>query len=385
MKYAYSQYTINPRIPVRQYGHIQQVDPVSKVHDDLHARIFALEDEKLIWIHISMDILQVRLELQNRLKEAYQKTTLKQVAITLSCTHNHYAGDPRIDTYFEQLYEDTIAELNKLEFHESDDLSLSYQYTPFEGLGKSRISNHEAKVILGLISIYDKDEPIVTFFYYNCHPTILNADDTDFFSADWPGYVLSKLKERHPERFFSFFQGPAGDVSTRFTRPGQDYESVMKLGDVLIAKIEELMADETPRHKITLSYENHTVHCENSFDDEIFEHLPEGLTDRELEVISYGKIVRQELKDKTDDLVEEVLISKTDLGSLSLVFVPDEMFSDYLKYINLEKAILVCYSNGLAYYLTPYDHLIISYETLTDTFTIDTKKKIAEVLLRYGN
>ena len=38
MRYAFKQFVINPIEPVKQAGHIQQVDPVSEVHDDLHAR-----------------------------------------------------------------------------------------------------------------------------------------------------------------------------------------------------------------------------------------------------------------------------------------------------------------------------------------------------------
>ena len=158
----------------------------------------------------------------------------------------------------------------------------------------------------------------------------------------------------------------------------------MDLGNILVDKIIELMGVETTKEKLCLSYEEVTIPCENSFDDSIFDNIPDGLSERELQVISYGRISRQQLKDRTDELATEVTISRVGLGTTKLVFVPNEMFSDYLRYVDLEHTLLVCYTNGLAYYLTPFDKLIISYETLTDTFTKETKQKIAEVLQRYG-
>ena len=58
MYYAYKNININPLKPVKQYGHIQQVKPVYKCHDDLHARIpfrksWRKESQNLCWSRLN--------------------------------------------------------------------------------------------------------------------------------------------------------------------------------------------------------------------------------------------------------------------------------------------------------------------------------------------
>ena len=69
MRYAFKQFVINPIEPVKQAGHIQQVDPVSEVHDDLHARVLMLDDNDRIFIHVSCDLLGIRYDFEKQLEE----------------------------------------------------------------------------------------------------------------------------------------------------------------------------------------------------------------------------------------------------------------------------------------------------------------------------
>ena len=73
MKIGYQEICINPLKPVKQAGFIQQVEPVSEVHDDLHARILGLKDSKKEIYLCSLDNLGVSegLLLQNKLMEDY--------------------------------------------------------------------------------------------------------------------------------------------------------------------------------------------------------------------------------------------------------------------------------------------------------------------------
>ena len=69
MRYAFKQFVINPIEPVKQAGHIQQVDPVSEVHDDLHARVLMLDANDRIFIHVSCDLLGIRYDLKSSLRK----------------------------------------------------------------------------------------------------------------------------------------------------------------------------------------------------------------------------------------------------------------------------------------------------------------------------
>lgn len=67
---------------------------------------------------------------------------------------------------------------------------------------------------------------------YNSHPTTMPMRTGDF-TSEYPGYVIKKLSEKYPDVFFSFMLGPAGDISSRFTRRKQDYEEISYLADML--------------------------------------------------------------------------------------------------------------------------------------------------------
>lgn len=380
MRYAFEQFVINPLEPVKQAGHIQQVDPVSEVHDDLHARVLMLDDNERIFIHVSCDLLGIRYEFEKQLEENLRYRFDKPFNITVSCTHTHYAGDTSDETYYAQLLSQLTTGINNMQFTETGDIYVSHFIVPFDKLGSSRISHHTANVLLGMIRFFADDREIGQIVYHNVHPTVLSASQTHFFSAEWPGYVLEKLNEAHPELFFTYMQGPSGDISTRFTRDGQDYVAVMKLGDKLLAKIEELWERNDEKKLLKLDYAEETVHCEHEFNEINFDEIPSYATARELETIGYGKIVRERLKNQPEKWVKQVVLSRITLGAVTAVFSPNELFSGWLDCVDINKAVIVCYSNGYSPYVTPIDSKLLTYETFTDTLTRDTKVKIAETI-----
>ena len=51
-----------------------------------------------------------------------------------------------------------------------------------------------------------------------------------------------------------------------------------------------------------------------------------------------------------------------------------------MNYLDLDKEMLVSYSNGYGPYILPLDFEFITYEMFTDTLTRATKEKIIETL-----
>lgn len=384
MKYQTSTIVINPDHPTTQAGHIQQTYLVDKVNDDLHARILVLVQD-ITWIHISVDNLGIPLEFNKKLQSALSEYFNTNVHLTISATHSHHCASSKDELYLEELYHKLLNHMKIMELKETDNLQVSYKYEFFDKVGTSRISNSVTKnIFIQLVELYDHDKLVADLITYNTHPTILQAE-TPFFSADYPGYFLSKLNEKEPDVFHSFTQGAAGDVSTRFNRKSQDYDGVIDLATKLYDKVLELKAKPSTKSELKLSYESIIIPLEHEFTEIDLSNIPDNITDRERQTIEYGQIMRQRLSENPENLTKEVMLSKVSFGEISYIFCPNELFSCYIDEIDVNKTILVCYSNGYSPYVTGYKSHIITYEVFTDTLTDETKLKLIAQLNNWGN
>jgi hypothetical protein len=82
---------------------------------------------------------------------------------------------------------------------------------------------------------------VVVLADYACHPTVLGHDNLSY-SADFPGVArrvaaAGLAAAGSPAPVVAFLQGAAGDASPRFTRRGQSFAEVDRLGGVLGAAI----------------------------------------------------------------------------------------------------------------------------------------------------
>lgn len=384
MKIATSTIGINPGFPINQAGFIQQVNPIFEFHDDLQARIVAFDDGNSVSYHISLDSLGVGNDVQEHLRGYLQKKSDRPINLTLSSTHTHFAADASDVRYQSELFEKLECALDTLYFIEYDNVTVSYRCMPFEEVGTSRISNHEAIVLLQLFTIAVDNKPTICMIVHNCHPTILDGN-TPYFSSEYPGYVIQELSQLYPDIYFTFIQGAAGDVSTRFTRSTQDYTSVVSLGNKLVSKVGELLNEETECVEFNkVAYDYVILEVEHEFDSIDISNLPSTLSPRELETIRIGVEVRDNLSKKLDTLDKQVMISKLGFGPYTLVFCPNEVFSSYINCIDSTKSALGCYSNGYSPYMTGIKDDFITYEKFTDTYTMDTKKKYIKILESFG-
>ena len=384
MKIAYSTICINPNGPFKQAGFLLQVNPIYNFHDDLHARIIAFEDDEKILYHLSCDTLGWPINVQEAIEEQAQKLTDKKVYVTVSATHTHFGANVRDIRYQGEFVEKVLHAIPYLQFEEYDDVAVSYQCVPFEKVGTSRISNHKANVLLQLFTIYANKKPLLQMMVHNCHPTI-HSGTTPYFTSEYPGYVISELNRKYPDMYFTFMQGAAGDVSTRFTRPSQDYAAVRALGDEMVKEVERLMANEVevvPFDKIV--YASEVLPLEHEFNPIDLSNIPANLTPRELETIQQGVIMRENLSKKLENLVKQVKLSKMDFGPYTIVFCPNEAFSSYIDCVDTKRSALAAYSNGYSPYLTGVADNFITYEKFTDTVTVDAKNKYMDILRKFG-
>ena len=384
MRFGTSQTIINAPFPVKQFGHITQVTELSEYHDDLHARLLYLEDGKTAWLHISADNLEFQRDVQMTLQKELRKHFSNNLHVTLSCTHSHHCCDPENPKYVDFFIETVLSCAKEMVIEEVGDLTISYSTSPFDGVGRSRISNHEAESLqVDLFQIKKEGKNIAEIIVHNVHPTILFSTHP-FFSAEYPGYLLKKLNEAEPDVFHTFMNGAAGDTSTRFTRTSQDYDSVELLGGKLFTKVMEMKQETLPEMPIHLSFVSEMIPQEHQFNPIDMSKMPSNLSEREIETIGYGQIMRQRLKDAPETLKKDVLFSCIHFGGPRIIFVPNEMFSWYRTQVDDRFTALVCYSNGQSPYITAPGQYLLTYETFTDTLTDETKQHLIAVLNKWG-
>ena len=384
MQYSFRKINIEAPFPTTQCGHSCQVEKLSEFHDHLYARVFSFKDEGNWIIHLSFDLLAFDLKNRNRLEEYLRDYYQDQrINVITSATHTHYANSVRDPKYVEYLLDLLCKEIVKMEYRDIDNVSTSYQRIHCTAVGKSRISGYEENnEYLCLIRFFEAENNFFNIVYYNCHPTILFAN-VPYFSAEYPGYVLRKLEEVYPECDFTFFQGAAGDISSRFVRSGQTYDDVEKLGNDLLKEINGLFEEEVKKVPLKLDYKIVNLEYMHEFTPIDLSKIRTDLSDREMETIKIGQEMRAKMKKDQDPIFDKladmVIVTALDLGSVKIVFFPNEVFSAYMNCLDLDREMLVSYSNGYGPYVLPIDFEYITYEMFIDTLSRQTKEEIMKI------
>lgn len=387
MKYSFKKISIEAPFPTTQCGHSCQTFLVDTFKDHLFARALGFKDENNWIIHVSMDLLGFDLdhrnELQDKLREYYKDNNLHLIT---SATHTHYANSVRTDEYTSWLVDRLFEGITSMEYVEKGNVYATYQRKHTNACGKSRISGYETNnENLCLLRFYDeKDDNFFNFVINNCHPTTLAAK-SPFFSAEYPGYVLKLLEEDNNNSAYSFIQGAAGDISSRFVRDGQEYKDMVKLATNLFTEIKEMMNESTNKVALTLDYRETTITYEHDFSPVDLSKIRADLTPRELEAIEGGQAIRAKAANPDPHgifgkLKKEVVLGTWYLGCLQIIFYPNEIFSAYMDGLDLDKKMLVSYSNGYGPYILPIDFPYVTYEMFLDTLTNSTKERIIEAI-----
>ena len=385
MFYSFTKINIEAPFPTTQCGHSCQTEKLFSYHDHLYARVAGFKSSDFWIIHYSLDLLafdrKQRDRLQAFLQDAYQD---EKIRVITSTTHTHYANSVRDPQYVEYLCDLLAKQTLQMEYREIDDVTTSYQHLPSKAIGKSRISAYEEdNETLGLIRFFTKEDNFFTIIYYNCHPTILEAN-VPYFSAEYPGYVLNKLEEKYPGTDFTYLQGAAGDISSRFTRDGQDYEALSKLGDKLLQDIAYLYEQEAKKVPLVPQYREIPFKVVNEYTPIDLSMIRSDLSERELQTIRIGQEMREKRQKEANGIFsepeDELLISVLDLASVQLIFFPREIFSYYMNFLDLNRQLLVSYSNGYGPYVLPPDFAYVTYEMFLDTLSNDSKKQLIGIL-----
>ncbi len=385
MKYGHNAICINPNTMMMPVGYIERQNPISTTKGDLYARAFYLEDsEKLCFI--TLDSLGVCTQVQKLFETTVKEILGSDVTLVLSSSHTHYAPSltqaygyiKTNDSYVKFVQSRLRAMLMNMKIRDAH-LTIDCNQMNQTLIGRSRISgNNDDYVILHLLRIYDQNHRIGNFVIYNCHPTISDAQ-VAHFTADYIGVTLETLSKSHPGEFFMFFQGPAGDISTRFTRKNRTYEEVIRMGRLLADSVNVMMKHAPKPKELNLIRKRYEFVIEGKLKSaEQFTISPQA-SEREISEFEHAKHILGDWASHPSLLHQQITIDVIRLGLSTLYFHPFELFSSYTRYLPVN-GILIGYSQGYGGYMSDVEPTYSSYETLLEIYSEQDKQHLIDII-----
>jgi hypothetical protein len=254
---------ITPAVPCRMGGYGARMQPANAIHDPLYASALALGTQVQPFVLIICDCLDMHADITQEMQRSIA-TSIPGATVWLSATHTHSgpiishdesispetphtAAAERLIAGAGKAAEDAVAQMHPVHARWAS------------GAIKDVASNrdhpeHTADIALDLLCFYDVNEqigePIAIFGSFPCHPTVMSAANLAI-SADLPGAFRRQMHEIFRARqaiapTVALATGAAGDISTRHTRQGQDFEELERLGRLLAEQAYTLLAQAQP-------------------------------------------------------------------------------------------------------------------------------------------
>jgi hypothetical protein len=226
------------------------------IHDPLYAACLYLEDGGTRLAIVSADILMISKRYVQAVRaQVAERTGIPPGNLMIACSHTHSGpwASGRLDLEaLERGLEPDKAYLQVLQ-RKLVDLVDEACEDPFEarigvdkgycgreqGVGGNRHHPQEiADPEVWVVGVQDRQGRWrACLVRYALHPTFLHSDNL-LVSADYPGYLRSRLDETHPGMVFLFAQGASGNQSPRFFRSGKTFAEAERVG-VELAKAAE--------------------------------------------------------------------------------------------------------------------------------------------------
>jgi hypothetical protein len=385
MKYGHNAICINPNTMMMPVGYMERQNPISTTKGDLYVRALYIEDDEKICF-VTLDSLGVSTQVQKLFDATVKDILGNDVTLILSCSHTHYAPSltqafgyiKTNDSYVKFVQSRLRAMLMNMKIREAT-LTIDCNQMNQTLIGRNRISgNSDDYVILHVLRLYDRNQKIGNLIIYNCHPTISDAQ-VGHFTADYVGVMLEMLAKTHPGEFFMFFQGPSGDISTRFTRKNKTYEEVIRMGRLLADSVNELMKRSGKPKELKLSRKRYEYVIEGKLKSPQQFTISADASDREKSEFENAKTILENLASQPHLLHQDITIDVINMGLSTLYFNPFELFSSYTRYLPVN-GILIGYSQGYAGYMSDIDTDQASYETLLEIYNKQHKQQLIDII-----
>jgi len=264
IKYGYSQRIITPPLGTQMAGFLGE-RKAEGIHDDLYAKSLFLEfgsDQKFLLI--ALDTLAISLDFSQAVSsEVEHHTGIPRDHIFIAATHTHSGPEGlqstkllapdgkmlRVGNIDSALFDFTVEQTVNSTLDSVKNVQqgkLLFGECPFTQrvFGNRRELNTEEQLpTFKMLMLQGDDGNRALLYNFGCHPTILH-EQNHFISADFPGEVASLITQQMSElKFAMFFNGAAGDVSTRFYRQKSDFDELERIARVLAESITRCMAN----------------------------------------------------------------------------------------------------------------------------------------------
>jgi hypothetical protein len=244
---------ITPPIGVRMDGYAARQHPAQAIHDPLYASLLVLKSGQRGVALVSLDVLMISLAFTGKVRAALASALgIQPEDVMLAAIHTHSgpAGYMKSKMPLESVEDPALLEMTLRKLTGAAQWAarnlrparLSLGRGELHDLGRNR-NDPLAPMDTALTVVRVDGEngyPLAVLLNYGCHPTVLGPENTAL-SADYPGAARAALRQIYPETVFVFANGASGDISTRFTRRGQGFDEVQRLGFLLAGETLKVM------------------------------------------------------------------------------------------------------------------------------------------------
>lgn len=406
MEISFGKVNITPELPHLLAGFGKKRMAYEEI-DPLYAKVMMFRDIHHEFVWITLDVVAIDEELITRIEK---KSGISRKNMLISATHTHSGPSGVINTQkgvlkgfesvfgeFDEYYCDEIAERISLMIS-----SLRNEYSPcslriFKGivtdLGSDRhdpdLDCDQDALLLELSTKYKK----MLIVRLSCHPTVLNADNCKI-SADFCGQIENMMDDYD---MVSYVNGSCGDMSTRFTRKGNDFEEVKRFSRLVCDQLKKILKQDVKVWKdfdLELFYHEFSVEakCTDSIEDAEKKLIKAKKELEEAKRLSQDAYQIRLMESMVEGADNNLLMAKISNGnhfitlSLSalkiadqmIVFVPVELFSKLSIPIKKEMNVeFVGYTNGYFLYMPDENaYLKQYYESFSSPFACGSGEKL---------
>ena len=245
---------ITPPLGLSMAGFAAREGGSTGVHDDLWAKVLVLDGGTTAFAFISLDLIEVTLELTSAIRAEIAKGTgLPEDHILLATSHTH--SGPEIEAIYRFApgpveYDAWLPTLIRLVAEAALDAwanrapaLLGTGATIVEKVGANRRGKDMIDKQVGLIKVERTGHrPLGVVFNYTCHASVLGPDNR-LISADYPGYAQRGIEKALGGGALALFvNGAAGDINSGHSAdtsaiggfiPGRTFERAQELGERL--------------------------------------------------------------------------------------------------------------------------------------------------------
>jgi hypothetical protein len=340
---GYGESNITPEMGLELSGYGYHLSrKATGVLDDIKIRAVYLTDGEEVLLLMSCDLLGFSLEYADDLRQSIADDLgIPARSIAAACTHTHAApvvqnlmglGEPSPE-YIKQVHS-KAREAARRAAEDAAPAKACFAQQMIEPIGYNR-RNGNFKEIDPMLSevVLVRKQGNICLLNYACHAVTLGA--TDKITADWPGAVVRAME--HSGQKAIIFQGFCGDVNPTarlYMASGQQYENLALYGSLICDRAMRLAKIAEPLEaRLSSAEERINLPLSIPSEDEL-EKFKEGLKTVDC-TKGIGRFqswwVETALKNlpkyKCNPYLENVPIHGMKIGSLNLLALPGEVFS----------------------------------------------------------